>query len=219
MTTDPPLRCEQVIPTVAVGDLAAALDFYTGKLGFREDWSWGDPPVHAGLHLGDAEIHLSGSEPNPGGSWLYFVVDDVDALYELYRERGVEIVHPPAGQEWDMREMPVRDPVGNEMTFASARIAREPKLVIEREALNVRVEKRIAAVLRDLAEHKGMSLTELLEETLLHTFEPWRDGVASPHTRADLRRIRALKEKHGIDYDVHASYRFVEERAEPDTRD
>lgn len=216
MSTDPALRCEQVIPTVAVGDLTAALDFYTGTLGFREDWRWGDPPVHAGMRFGDAEIHLSGTDPNPGGKWLYFVVEDVDALHELYRERGVDIVHPPTDREWDMREMPVRDLVGNEMTFAAACVARYPELVIEREALNVRVEKRIAAVLRDLAEHKGMSLTELLEETLLHTFEPWGDGVASPHTRADLRRIQALKEKHGIDYDVHASYRFVEGRAGPD---
>lgn len=48
------------------------------------------------------------------------------------------------------------------------------------------------------------------EETLLHTFEPLGDGVASPHTRGDLRYIQKLKRKHGIDYDSHASYRFVE---------
>lgn len=216
MGTDPPLRCEQVIPTVAVRNVAAALDFYGEKLGFREAWRWGDPPVHASIHFGDVEIHLSGSEPNPGGSWLYFVVEDVDAIHELYKEREVDIVHAPADQEWEMREMAVRDLVGNEMTFASRRNAREPKLPIEREALDVRVERRIAAVVRDLAEHKGMSLTELLEETLLHTFEPWRDGVASPHTEADIRRIQELKEKHGIDYDVHASYRFVEEGAGQD---
>ena len=36
------------------------------------------------------------------------------------------------------------------------------------------------------------------------------DGVASPHTRSQLRYIQELKAKHGIDYDCHASYRFVE---------
>lgn len=55
-----------------------------------------------------------------------------------------------------------------------------------------------------------MSLTNCLEETLLHTFEPLGDGVASPHTKGDLRYIQELKRKHGIDYDSHASYRFVE---------
>ena len=50
-----------------------------------------------------------------------------------------------------------------------------------------------------------MSLSSCLEEILLHT----NDGVG-PHTKAQLRTIEELKKKHGIDYDSHASYRFVE---------
>lgn len=68
----------------------------------------------------------------------------------------------------------------------------------------------LAAVLADLAVHKGMTVGECLEETLLHTFEPWGDGVVSPHTKRDLRRIEELKRQHGLDYDCHASYRFRE---------
>ena len=49
-----------------------------------------------------------------------------------------------------------------------------------------------------------------LEETLLHTFERVGDSVASPYTLAALDHIGKLKKKHGIDYDTHASYRFVE---------
>jgi hypothetical protein len=74
----------------------------------------------------------------------------------------------------------------------------------------VRLEKRLAALLEDLARHKRMSLSSCLEEILLHTNEPLGDGVASPHTAGQLRYIQALKVKHGIDYDSHASYRFVE---------
>ena len=52
---------------------------------------------------------------------------------------------------------------------------------------------------------------EMLEETFLHTFEKVSmGGVASPHTLKTLAYIQELKEKHGIDYDTHASYRFVE---------
>jgi hypothetical protein len=40
---------------------------------------------------------------------------------------------------------------------------------------------------------------------ILHTNE-----AAGPHTKATLRHIEELKRKHGIDYDCHASYRFVE---------
>ena len=67
----------------------------------------------------------------------------------------------------------------------------------------MRLEKRLAAALIDLAAWKRMSLTSCLEETLLHTFEPLGDGVASPHTQRDLRYIQELKKKHGIDYDSH----------------
>jgi len=80
-----------------------------------------------------------------------------------------------------------------------------PPIEIERVDVPVRLEKRLAALLHDLAEHKRMSLSSCLEERLLHTL----DGVG-PHTKSDLKYIRNLKQKHGIDYDSHGSYRFVE---------
>src|SRR5262249_24732812 len=85
-----------------------------------------------------------------------------------------------------------------------------PPVHIERVDVPVRLEKRLAALLHDLAEHKHMSVSSCLEETLLHTFNPLGEGVASPHTKRALRHIQELKKKHGIDYDTHASYRFVE---------
>ncbi|HET7872643.1 MAG TPA: hypothetical protein VFL42_09040, partial [Terriglobales bacterium] len=81
-----------------------------------------------------------------------------------------------------------------------------PPVKIHRVDVPVRLEKRLAALLKDLANHKRMSVISCLEEMLLHTNE----GVG-PHTETTLRYIQELKEKHGIDYDCHASYRFVEE--------
>jgi uncharacterized glyoxalase superfamily protein PhnB len=215
MTTGGPIRditCEEVLPTLAVRDVDAGVDHYRDVLGFEELWRWGDPTAHAGIRFGTVEIHLSCKDPNPGGGWLYFVVSDVDALHETLHERGADIVHPPQDQPWDMREMAVRDLVGNGLTFASPAIAREPKLPIEREEVSVRLEKRLLAVVQDLADHKDMSLGEMLEETLLHTFEAIPGGgVASPHTPQTLRLIEELKHKHGLDYETHASYRFEEE--------
>ena len=71
----------------------------------------------------------------------------------------------------------------------------------------MRLEKRLAALLNDLARHKRMSMSSCLEEMLLHTNE----GVG-PNTKSTLRHIQELKRKHGIDYDSHASYRFVERK-------
>ena len=70
-----------------------------------------------------------------------------------------------------------------------------PPVEIERVDVPVRLEKRLAALLADLAEHKRMSLSSCLEEILVHTCAPLGDGVASPHTRSQLRHIQNLKEK------------------------
>ena len=59
-------------------------------------------------------------------------------------------------------------------------------------------------------EQQHMTVSCCLAEILLHTCEPHGNGVASPHTPKTLRYIQELKKKHGIDYDTHASYRFVE---------
>lgn len=212
--SDGTVRCDKVIPTLAVGDVAAASEWYVRVLGCQEGWRWGDPPAHAGMHLDQAEFHLSRMAPDPGAGWLYFVVDDVDALYDRVVAAGVTPAHPPEDQEWGMRETALEDLVGNGLTLAQPIMPRTPALPVRRREVTVRLEERLADVLGDLAEIKGMTVGEALEETLLHTFEPLGDGVAHPHTRAQSARIQELKREHGIDYDVHASYRFVEEDAE-----
>lgn len=98
----------------------------------------------------------------------------------------------------------------NYLAFGEYAVPTTPPLKIERVEVNVRLEKRLAALLNDLAQHKGTSLGNTLEETPLHTFEPYGDGVSSPHTKKTVQYKQELKKKHGIEYDVHASYRFVE---------
>lgn len=201
-----------VVPTLAVGDVAAAIAWYRDHLGFVEEWSWGEPPSHASITLESIVVHLSASAPDPGANWLYFTIPDVDGLYARLSAAGVETTHPPEDQEWGMREIALRDLAGNHLTFGSPTIVREPKMTIERDDVPIRLERRLAGLVRDLAAHKGMTLDEFFEETLLHTFEEVDSGgVASPHTEGDHRRISELRSEHGIDYDCHASYRFVEE--------
>jgi hypothetical protein len=142
---------------------------------------------------------------------VYFVVGNADDLYEFQRSNGVEIVTPPADREYGLRDYTVRDLNGYTLTFGHRLgLSRNPPLKIERVDVPVRLEKRLAALLYDLAEYKRMSVCSCLEEILLHTNEPLGDGVASPHTKGQLRYIQELKKKHGIDYDSHGSYRFVE---------
>src|SRR6185503_20717148 len=124
-----------------------------------------------------------------------------------------DVIMPPTDRPWGMREIHVRDPNGHVIRFGHGIPAREPKMEIERVPLEARIEKRLAAVIEDVARRNNVTLGEMLEETLLHSFEPLpKGGVASPHTAATHRYIQQLRKKYGMDYDCHANYRFVEKK-------
>jgi catechol 2,3-dioxygenase-like lactoylglutathione lyase family enzyme len=208
----PEISATCLTPILYVRDFQEAIDYYTKKLLFRVLWQWGDPPCFGCVRLGRVEIFLClGGQGNPG-SWLSLFMDELDDYYERVKKLGAEIIRPPQNEPWGCREFHLRDPNQHVIRFSQGIPAREPKLPIERVPVSARLEKRLAAVIQEIARHKDMTIGEMLEETLLHTFEPAPGGVASPHTQHTLSLIQRLKKKHGINYDTHASYRFVEKR-------
>lgn len=212
MTTPaaPKVICEQYHAGLKVSDVLAAAEFYTKKLGFTLGFTWGEPPAMAGVNLGDVQIFLSQGVPDPNGCSLFFIVGSADELCEFHRANGLEIIEPIEDRSYGLRDYAIRDLHGYKLAFGHYIYNAGPPVEIKRVDVPVRLEERLAALLADLAKHKNMSVNSCLEEILLHTCEPYGDGVASPHTKATLRHIQELKKKHGIDYDSHASYRFVE---------
>jgi len=206
----PDIDCDRIHPVLPVPDVQAAVDFYTAKLGFFTAFTFGDPPTMAGMNLGHVQIFLEQGKANPAGCAVYFLVSNADSLYEFHVANGVEILVPPGDRHYGIRDYRVRDLNGYEFEFGHHLFNTGAPIEIERVDVPMRLEKRLAGLLGDLAAHKRMSLSSCLEEILLHTNEQLGDGVASPHTPATLRYIQELKKKHGIDYDSHASYRFVE---------
>jgi hypothetical protein len=85
---------------------------------------------------------------------------------------------------------------------------------VERVQVGVRLEKRLVKVLKGLAEFEGITLGQLIEKIVLHSFEPvpGHEGelCASPHGTAALAAVNDLKRIYGLDYDVHATRRFTE---------
>jgi catechol 2,3-dioxygenase-like lactoylglutathione lyase family enzyme len=204
----PSIECEQLHPGIEVRDLSAAIDFYVNKLGFVQAFTWGEPPSFAGVNLGRVQIFLRQGTPTPSANTAAssFIVDDVDALYEFHRANSVPIAVEIDDRPYGIRDYAVRDADGYYLSFGQHLMTAGPPLRIRRVDVPVRLEKRLAALLHDLAVHKHMSVNSCLEEILLHT----NDGV-EPHTKSQLRYIQELKTKHGIDYDSHGSYRFVED--------
>lgn len=87
-------------------------------------------------------------------------------------------------------------------------------VTVERVQLGVRLEKRMVKVLKGLAEFNGITLGQLLEKIVLHSFEPLEgqegEWSASPHGKRSLAVIADLKRIYGMDYDTHAGHQFHE---------
>jgi hypothetical protein len=85
---------------------------------------------------------------------------------------------------------------------------------VERVQLGVRMEKSMVKVLKGLAEYRNITLGQLLEKIVLHSFEPepGEEGEwsASPYSKKTLGVIADLKKIYGADWDVHASRGFEE---------
>jgi hypothetical protein len=78
-------------------------------------------------------------------------------------------------------------------------------LEIERVQTGVRIEKRLLKVLKGLAELKDLSLGDLLEGIVLHTFE----GKA-PFSKETLEQIAELKKIYKLTLRASDSHRLRE---------
>jgi len=121
-----------VIPSIRVRDMAAALAFYRGTLGFTLD-SGGDEATNSSLTRERAHVMIEtaadhfGDEYNaaikerlgtPSSIALYMEASDLDALYaRLQAAEGARIIDPLASRPWRQDEFTVEDPDGNWLTF------------------------------------------------------------------------------------------------------
>lgn len=82
----------------------------------------------------------------------------------------------------------------------------EQAIAVERVQIGARMEKNLVKVLKGLAEYFDISLGDLLEGIVLHTFEQ-----KHPFSAETLKRIAQLKEVYGMNYDASASHRLREQ--------
>ncbi|KAA6461988.1 VOC family protein [Acidobacteria bacterium AB60] len=101
---------------LTVSDLARAKDFYQNTLGMRFSFETG--PL-AFFQCGDIRLMISagdGAQPG-GGIILYFKVEDILAVYDTLRARGVSFVDTPhliaKMPDHDLWMVFLKDPDGN----------------------------------------------------------------------------------------------------------
>ena len=80
-----------------------------------------------------------------------------------------------------------------------------PSLTIERVQTGVRIEKRLLKVLKALADYHDLSLGDLLEGIVLHSFEG-----KPPFSEESRRKIADLKKVFHLNLDASSSHRLKE---------
>ncbi|MEM8731066.1 MAG: VOC family protein [Pseudomonadota bacterium] len=111
------IQCFAVYPTLAVPDVAATCAWYVDRLGFSLRFFWGTPPTHGALLFGSACIHVRQGEPQLNENWLYFDIDNLEAMHARACKTDVEITRPPETFPWGMREFNARDLNGYHLRF------------------------------------------------------------------------------------------------------
>ena len=110
-----------IIPVLPVKDLERAHRFYCDILGFLEPWSFGEPPQYGGVRA-DLEkmpaIHLTVNTDRTPGE-IYVILDDVDSYFAQVKAAGAEFVFELGDREYGMRDFMVKDPDGNQLSFAT----------------------------------------------------------------------------------------------------
>lgn len=117
----------QIAPQFFTIHLLPTLTYYREKLGFDCLGTWQDPPVYAIVSRDQHRIHFRRADPpasNPDkyadellDAYLY--VEDADALYAEYANRGVDFTRTLANTPWHTREFVVKDCDGRLLAFGA----------------------------------------------------------------------------------------------------
>ncbi len=105
----------RMAPTVAVTDMAAAVAFYCGILGFQKTFENGNPVGFVILEKDAAELHLSLSKGHKATTQnvAHLLVDDATRLYATCTSRGVRIIKSMRDADFGLRTFVFADPDGN----------------------------------------------------------------------------------------------------------
>jgi catechol 2,3-dioxygenase-like lactoylglutathione lyase family enzyme len=114
----------QVTPMLHVPDLALALDFFAGILGFKVMYRVQDYAYLQCEGVGIRILEASGRQvvaPDQSRTTVYIDVQDVDGLHAGL-EAGLEVmpigdVVGPVDQDWGQRELLIRMPDGDWLAF------------------------------------------------------------------------------------------------------
>ncbi len=109
------IKFVQTYPIVSVADIAVALEFYSGVLGFEKIFENGDPVGFMILRKDDARFDLSLNRKHKATTQnvAFLKVADASALYDICVSHGVRIIKGIRDANYGLRTFVMADPDGN----------------------------------------------------------------------------------------------------------
>ena len=118
------MQLTKATPILRIFDERKAREFYVDFLGFQVDWEHRfepDLPLYLQVSRGGFVLHLSEHHGDccPGAA-MRIDTSDIDALHAELAGKRYGYARPQVDQTpWGSREMSVKDPYGNRLTFTS----------------------------------------------------------------------------------------------------
>jgi len=119
------MKYKNAVPVIATADVPSTVGYYQRVLGFSEHFTFGDPPVYAGVERNGVLLYitqdvrlaatLKGSGLHPD---VFLWVQDVDSMFAEHKQRGANIVEEIADRPWDARQYVIEDPNGYHLKIA-----------------------------------------------------------------------------------------------------
>ncbi|MEZ4865385.1 MAG: VOC family protein [Caldilineaceae bacterium] len=119
----PPASFQQLHPVLPVRNVSAAVTYYTERLGFRLLFQDAEKnPTYAGVGRDQVQLHLQWHDEatftGVNQPAMRFVIDDVDALFAGYQDKGVFQARTALQDTaWGTREFAFYDLDGNGLFF------------------------------------------------------------------------------------------------------
>jgi catechol 2,3-dioxygenase-like lactoylglutathione lyase family enzyme len=114
-------------PVLLVRDVRASAEYFRDKLGFAFDKLWGEPPDFCMVRRDGNTVMLSQAPANAAlvphwrvvdKMWeVYFWVDDVEAIYREFQERGAIIDYHLGIKPYGVKEFGVQDVDDHDIAF------------------------------------------------------------------------------------------------------
>jgi uncharacterized glyoxalase superfamily protein PhnB len=115
------------VPVIATADVSNTVRYFEQTLGFKQQWTWGEPPVYAGIKAGGAILYIT-HDPDTAAAIkerrlapdIFLWVNQIDQVYDQHRARNADIVEELTARPWGVRQYVVREPNGYHIKVAES---------------------------------------------------------------------------------------------------